>query len=276
MDFSLILVLGTLFAGVVWAIDALLFAGKRRARAAAAGAAGSGAVNDDAAKAGPPREPILVEYARSFFPVLFLVLVLRSFIFEPFRIPSGSMMPTLLIGDFILVNKYAYGLRLPVVHTKILEIDDPERGDIAVFRYPLNPGLDYIKRIVGLPGDRIAYRDKTLFINGQPAPLDIQGYYQPEGSERRDPNLLEVREQLGDVNHRILVAPNRLNLRVENEWVVPEGHYFAVGDNRDNSNDSRVWGFVPEENLVGKAVMIWFNWDMDGAGIQLGRVGAIE
>lgn len=270
MDFSLILVLGTILAGVVWLIDTLFFASARRARAVAA--AGGGA--SEGRPATLPREPLLVEYARSFFPVLALVLVLRSFIFEPFRIPSGSMMPTLLIGDFILVNKYAYGVRLPVVHTKILDIGEPQRGDIAVFRYPRNPKLDYIKRIVGLPGDRIAYYNKTLFINGQPVQMESLGYYHPEGEAQPDRGLLEVKEQLGDIEHRILISAGKPGY--DGEYVVPEGQYFAVGDNRDNSNDSRYWGFVPEENLVGKAVMIWFNWDFDGGGIELGRVGAIE
>lgn len=276
MDFSLILVLGTIVAGVVWLIDTLFFARPRRVRAADAAAAESvesGGAARTAQYDELPREPLLVEYARSFFPVLALVLVLRSFIFEPFRIPSGSMMPTLLIGDFILVNKYAYGVRLPVTHTKIVDIGEPQRGDIAVFRYPRQPELDYIKRIVGLPGDRITYYNKTLFINGEPAPLESQGYYQPEGGV---PNrgLLEVREQLGEVEHRILIAPAKPGF--DGEYIVPKGHYFAVGDNRDNSNDSRFWGFVPEENLVGKAVMIWFNWNFDDGDIDIGRVGAIE
>jgi len=281
VDFSLILVLGTILAGVVWLIDTLFFARPRRARAAAAGAGeGGGAAAGDSPgaqqgtqRAELPREPLLVEYARSFFPVLALVLVLRSFIFEPFRIPSGSMMPTLLVGDFILVNKYAYGVRLPVVHTKIVDVGEPQRGDIAVFRYPRQPELDYIKRIVGLPGDQIAYYNKTLFINGEPAAMESQGYYEPDG-DAPDSDLLEVREQLGEVEHRILISPGKPGF--DGEYVVPEGHYFAVGDNRDNSNDSRFWGFVPEENLVGKAVMIWFNWNFDDGDIDLGRVGAIE
>jgi len=246
-DFSLILVIATAVAGGIWLIDKLLFASSRRVAQ------------------GNPKEivdPILIEYAKSFFPVLLVVLVLRSFIIEPFKIPSGSMIPTLKVGDFILVNKFSYGVRLPVLHTKILEVGEPSRGDVTVFRYPNNPSIDYIKRIVGLPGDRITYVNKTLFVNGQSVDLEKIGLYTRAGTSTPAQNLLEVSENLLGIDHNILISLNRPNR--DGEWVVPANHYFAMGDNRDNSNDSRYWGFVPEENLVGQALYIWMNYN-DGS-----------
>jgi len=237
LDFSLILVLATALAGVIWAVDAALFA-RRRAE---------GAV-----------EPTVVEYARSFFPVLLLVLVVRSFLFEPFRIPSGSMMPTLLVGDFIFVNKYEYGLRLPVANTKILEVGAPKRGDVIVFRLPQEPSVNYIKRLVGLPGDRVVYRGKRLWINGEPAAVRETGRY--EGGCPIQPVATLLEERLGAVNHAILNCSD--NAGREGEFVVPAGTYFFMGDNRDNSQDSRYIGFVPEGNVVGRAVRIWMNWDI--------------
>ena len=211
-----------------------------------------------------------VEYARSFFPLLLLVLVLRSFIFEPFRIPSGSMKPTLLIGDFILVNKFAYGVRLPVIHKKVLDIGKPERGDVAVFRFPRDQNLDYIKRIVGLPGDQIQYRDKTLTVNGIVAAQDLIGEYDdPDGGREA---IIEKTETLDDLSHQILISTSRNNGN-ELEFTVPEGTYFAVGDNRDNSNDSRYWGPVPEENLVGKAFLVWMHFNWDNGGVKWSRLG---
>lgn len=242
IDFSLLLVLFTLACGVIWLIGVVV--------------------------SRPDSWP--VEYARSFFPLLLLVLVLRSFVFEPFRIPSGSMKPTLLIGDFILVNKFAYGVRLPVLHRKILDTGAPERGDVAVFRFPREPRLDYIKRIVGVPGDLIRYENKQLTVNGQPAVQQVIGPYDdPDGGSSR---LIQIEEEIDGVMHQILnssvARPG--NLEVE----VPEGMYFALGDNRDNSNDSRFWGFVPEDHLVGKAFMVWmhFNWG-SGDGVQWSRIG---
>ena len=213
--------------------------------------------------------PTTVEYARSFFPIFLIVLLLRAFLVEPFRIPSGSMMPTLLVGDFILVNKFTYGIRLPVTKTKLIDLNEPERGDIVVFRFPLNPRLDYIKRVVGLPGDRISYKNKTLFINGKPMRIQIDGAYKAEGSGVRANGSLIGREQLGDVDHAVLINPmvgdfspgcDFLGYR---EITVPDGHFLMVGDNRDDSNDGRCWGLVPEENLVGKAFFIWLSWDWE-------------
>ncbi|MDO6461160.1 signal peptidase I [Granulosicoccaceae sp. 1_MG-2023] len=262
IDFALVLVLATLGSGLIWLADSILFAPKRRQAAAQVAGNGSAAAAQD---------PLLVEYAKSFFPVLFVVLFLRSFLFEPFRIPSGSMMPTLLVGDFILVNKFSYGIRLPVIDKKIIPVGEPETGDVAVFRYPGNPRLDYIKRVIGTPGDRITYVNKTLLVNGEPVPLERIGNYVDSASSERAQNLLELNENLQGTEHRILVSPDRA---IRNgEWVVPEGHYFVMGDNRDNSNDSRYWGFVPEENLVGKAMFIWMHWNWNTGGLAWDRLG---
>lgn len=250
MNFPLILVILTAVTGLIWLLDHFLFRPGRIRRS----------------KGG--QDPLLVDYAKSFFPVLLIVLVLRSFIFEPFRIPSGSMIPTLLIGDFILVSKFSYGLRLPVVHTKILETGEPERGDVAVFRYPRNPKQDYIKRVVGLPGDTIAYKSKTLYVNGEEVVISDGETYKREGSGAIYPGVSRHQEQLGDVAHDILVSESAGS--TERVWEVPEGHYFMVGDNRDNSLDSRSWGFVPEANLVGRATYVWMHWS---DGVLWSRLG---
>ncbi|HEX6997085.1 MAG TPA: signal peptidase I [Gammaproteobacteria bacterium] len=259
MDFALILVIATFVTGLVWLVDALFFARARRARAA-----GGAAV----------REPVLVEYAKSFFPILLLVLIIRSFLFEPFRIPSGSMMPTLLEGDFIFVNKFVYGLRLPVLNTEIVDLGEPERGDVIVFKLPSDPSINYIKRVVGLPGDVVNYQQgtKRLTINGKEVPLELKGAY--EG----DPGLEIAREKLGEHEHAVLLTRGRLS--PGGTYVVPEGHYFVMGDNRDNSRDSRFDGveFIPEDRLVGKAVRIWMNWRWPAEGGPIwSRIGkAIE
>ncbi len=227
--------------------------------------------------------PVTVEYARSFFPIFLVVLLLRAFLVEPFRIPSGSMMPTLLVGDFILVNKYTYGLRVPVTKTKFFDIQDPQRGDIVVFRWPENPRLDYIKRVVALPGERVRYKDKTLIINGQAIPIEPVGQYQPVGSGMRALGWMRGKEQLGDVQHAVLVNPLAPDISPncrflgQREVTVPDGQYLMVGDNRDDSNDGRCWGFVPEENLVGEAFFIWFSWDWQRPGfLALSRIGPIS
>lgn len=252
MNFPLILVIATFVTGLVWLVDALVFAPRRRARAARS----------------EHDEPLLVEYARSFFPVLLVVLLLRSFLFEPFRIPSGSMIPSLLVGDFILVSKFSYGVRLPVINTKILDTGEPERGDVAVFRYPLDPSLDYIKRVVGLPGDTVVYRDKTFYINGEEIPVSGDQPYEMPGTDAIQRGVSLREEALGDVTHDILVEDGQPS--IDGEFQVPEGHYLMVGDNRDNSNDGRFWGFVPEENLVGKAKYIWMHWS---GGVLWSRLG---
>lgn len=218
-------------------------------------------------------EPLLVEYARSFFPVVLIVLLLRSFLVEPFRIPSGSMMPTLLIGDFILVNKFSYGIRLPVLNDKVIEMGEPERGDIVVFRFPKQPTVDYIKRVIGLPGDRIAYFDKKLYVNGKPVKQTSFGRYQGVGQGSNMTGAEYLEEDLTGVKHSILISHGAPT--VEDVFVVPQGQYFVMGDNRDNSNDSRYWGTVPEANLVGKAFFIWMNWDWQNNGIAFDRLGTI-
>lgn len=269
LDFPTILVLLTLITGLVWAWDHWVGAPARRRKAEL-----------PETSADSVREPLLVDWSRSFFPILLLVLLLRSFIVEPFRIPSNSMMPTLLTGDFILVNKFVYGLRLPVVHTKILGLGGPERGDVAVFRYPRDPHVDFIKRIVALPGDRIGYRGKTLFVNDHPMPLEKLRTYTGFGSGADTTGFDHVKENLMGREHEILINtrvpdfPMGCRLARDREYIVPEGHYFVMGDNRDQSNDSRCWGPVPEENLVGKAFMIWMSWDWNGSGSpSWGRIG---
>ena len=253
MNFALILFLLLVATGVLWLLDKLY---ARKLRAPGAG------------------EPWWVEYGASFFPVILAVFFLRSFLVEPFKIPSGSMIPTLLVGDFILVNKYTYGIRLPVINKKVVDMNTPARGDVMVFRYPENPSLDYIKRVVGLPGDTIAYFDKRLTINGEPLEISSEGEY--VHLDRLYASA-QFREKLGDVEHAFLndadkpayvpqprQFPQRENCTYTNNGVrctVPEGHYFVMGDNRDDSSDSRFWGFVPEQNIVGKAFMIWFNFN---------------
>jgi len=252
MNFALLLFSLLVFTGAVSALD-VLYLRKRRAAGL--------------------KEPWWIEYPKSFFPVILVVFMLRSFLVEPFKIPSGSMIPTLLVGDFILVNKYSYGIRLPVINKKIISISEPERGDVMVFRYPEDPSVDYIKRVVGLPGDRIAYQNKHLTINGVAVPLKEAADYLLKDKIQF---LKQYTETLGKTEHSILVDtsessatpyvkqfPQRQNCIYNNSGMVctvPQGHYFMMGDNRDNSSDSRVWGFVPEANIVGKAFFIWFNF----------------
>jgi signal peptidase I len=235
--------------GLIWLVDRIFWAKQRSADS---------------------KEPVVVEYARSFFPIILLVLVIRSFIAEPFRIPSASMLPTLHIGDFILVNKFSYGIRLPVLNSKIIDTGTPSRGDVIVFRYPQQPEIDYIKRVVGLPGDRIGYFDKTLYINGEAVELQAVENIDPATSQLNVGSDVFY-EMLNEAKHLIAIESNRPG--AEGEMVVPEGHYFVMGDNRDNSNDSRVWGPVPESHLVGKAFMIWMSWDLDAGGIVWSRLG---
>ena len=267
VDFALIISLLTLATGLVWMVDRFLLRKRRSAKVMV-----GQATNDE------PSMP--VEFFGSLFPLLLLVLLFRSFLFEPFKIPSGSMIPTLLIGDFIVVSKYSYGLRLPVFNNKILATGEPERGDVFVFRYPEDNKTNYIKRVIGLPGDTITYRNKVLFVNGEPIEQELIGPWIGEGLNRNRPGQTPQlrREQLGDVEHEILIYPTSVRqqqrAREQNQWVVPEGHYFAMGDNRDQSLDSREWGFVPEENLVGKAVRIWMHWDCgSGFCVDFSRIG---
>ena len=262
MSFALFLFLLLVLTGAVWALEAAWLARRRPAGA---------------------KQPWWVEYSVSFFPVILLVFVLRSFLFEPFKIPSSSMVPTLLVGDFILVNKFTYGIRLPVANVKVVELGSPQRGDVMVFRYPEDPSLDYIKRVIGVPGDRLEYRDKRLSINGQPVPLrQVEDYLSRERMQfsRRYVETLSGREHevLVEDDAPAFVAPSRSFPHAANcnynmrgvACTVPPGHYFVMGDNRDNSSDSRVWGFVPDENIVGKAFFIWLNLN------ELGRFGSFR
>jgi signal peptidase I len=262
LNFALFLLILLVVTGGVWALDAALL---RKHRAATA------------------KQPWWVEYSISFFPVILIVFLLRSFLVEPFKIPSSSMVPTLLVGDFILVNKYAYGIRLPVANKKLIGIGSPERGDVMVFRFPDDPSLDYIKRVVGIPGDRIEYRNKRLSINGSAVPMKQMDDYL---SKERMQFSRRYVETVDGVEHEILLdedAPASMmpgrsfpyagNCNYNNSGLactVPAGHYFVMGDNRDNSSDSRVWGFVPDDNIVGKAFFIWLNLN------ELGRFGTFR
>ena len=255
-DFPTILVLLVAISGFITLVDKLFFAKARRA------------LNPEPA---PNR---LVEYARSFFPVFLIVLLLRSFLVEPFRIPSGSMMPTLVEGDFILVNKFTYGIRLPVSDTKFIDVSAPERGDVVVFRAPATTeGTPYIKRVIGLPGDKIDYREGSVFVNDKKIEQLPQGTYVGEDAARQYTGTLKFEELLPGASHEILREERGLNFR-RTSWTVPAEHYFVMGDNRDNSSDSRVWGFVPDENLIGKAFVIWLNYDV-GYWPRISRIGTI-
>ncbi|MBS34966.1 MAG: signal peptidase I [Thiotrichales bacterium] len=265
LDFPTIMVLLVVVSGVIWALDIAVLA--RRRRVAAAAVAGSG---DQLAIIRALQPPVVVEYARSFFPVFLVVLVLRSFIAEPFRIPSNSMMPTLLTGDFILVNKFTYGIRIPVLGTKIISIGTPQRGDVVVFKYPRDPSIPYIKRVVGVPGDNVEYYNKNLYINGEQVEQEELGIFTGFGSGVGMTGMTEKTELLPGRPHAILVRDMPSGRRYQAE--VAPGNYFVLGDNRDNSRDSRFWGTVPDELLIGKAFLTWMNWDW-GFGIDWSRIG---
>lgn len=296
MNFALILFVLTLVTGALWLLDRFKLAPARR-RAADAAVADFDSRNSAALARQEPvviqeraalaerlaRQPMWLEYTASFFPVILVVFLLRSFLFEPFRIPSGSMIPTLHVGDLILVNKFDYGVRLPVINKKIIEVGNPERGDVMVFRFPHNPSQDYIKRVVGLPGDKVEYLDKQLFINGEKVATVPDGqFFDPDRAQYYG----KSREKLGAAEHEVIVndavppgiSPGFLNThpgacQYSGRGVVctvPAGNYFVMGDNRDNSEDSRYWGFVPDENIVGRAFFIWMNFG------NIGRIGSFN
>lgn len=249
--------------GVIWGLDRLVLAPRRNKSAAEMQRAN---INGDAV-AKTLNEPVIVEYARAFFPVILVVFILRAFIVEPFRIPSGSMMPGLLAGDFILVSKYSFGVRFPGLNVKIIDSGSPQRGDVMVFRFPDDPSINYIKRTIGLPGDHVVYRNKRLFINGVEMPQKLVAPYLMRESGQRLTEMQHWVETLGGVQHDILKAGSDRDLTLE--FRVPAGHYFVMGDNRDRSNDSRYWGYVPENHLIGRAFFIWFNLDTGDSGKPL-------
>jgi signal peptidase I len=292
MNFALILFLLVLVTFVAWIADKTVFKPKRAAAAREAlnrfdATAAPAGVSDmaraeerDDLRAKLERQPLWLEYTAGLFPVIAAVFMLRSFVAEPFKIPSESMLPTLFVGDLILVNKYTYGVRLPVLNTKLLDVGSPERGDVMVFRYPRDPSIDYIKRVVALPGDRIVYSEGRLTINGTPVPLASAGEFE---DRRRLILYPQYSETLGSTPHKVLTQLNKSS-RIEPmerypfidrctyrnsglDCTVPAGHYFVMGDNRENSLDSRFWGFVPEQNIVGKAFFIWMNFG------DFGRIG---
>jgi len=295
-NFALLLFLATLITGIYWLAERFYFLPQRRHAALALeaqtikrneelGKLGISQVDDNVteAKAKLLAQPWWLDWTAGLFPVIIAVFVLRSFLFEPFKIPSGSMIPTLLVGDLILVNKFEYGLRLPVLNTKITEGTAPKRGDVMVFRYPPKPSLDYIKRVVGVPGDEVAYLNKRLTINGKALETKALPDFFDEDTILY---FKQFEEDMGTVKHRLLNDDKRpafvpgadefqfkQNCRYSVEGVVckvPEGHYFMMGDNRDNSLDSRYWGFVPDKNIVGKAFFVWMNFG------NLKRIGSFH
>jgi signal peptidase I len=297
-NFALLLFMASVITGLYWLAERFYFLPRRQLAAAQLEAQaiqrsaelnkqGITQIDSDVAQA---RERLLMQpwwldWTAGLFPVIIVVFLLRSFLFEPFKIPSGSMIPTLLVGDLILVNKFHYGLRLPVINVKMTEGSKPQRGDVMVFRYPPRPSLDYIKRVVGVPGDEVAYLNKRLTVNGQPVSTKAVPEFFDEDAMR---DFKQFEETLGEVKHRILNDddrrsglseveimdfPGRQNCRYSIEGVVcrvPEGHYFMMGDNRDNSMDSRYWGFVPDRNIVGKAFYVWMNFS------SLKRIGSFN
>lgn len=275
LNFPLILMVATAITGIIALVDLLWLKKRRLQRVTSLGTSGASAVEIEAAE----QESFLVENAKSFFPVLALVFVVRSFVAEPFQIPSGSMEPGLIPGDFILVSKFSYGLRMPVFGNTLVPIDEPERGDVMVF-FPPHEERYFIKRVIGLPGDTVSYKEGQLSLNGEPLPMEVLG-----GEPSYNPTRVEVKETFGDnaaPTIQWLVGHNRFTgetVRMngpEGEWQVPEGHYFMMGDNRGNSGDSRVWGFVPEKNIVGKAVAVWMHWESWSSLPSFGRVKSIE
>lgn len=300
--FSIVLVVVTLLTGIVWALDRWVFGKQRQAKLQIAQNAAQGELPEEVSSQ-LLKEPGWIENCKSVFPVLLVVLILRSFLYEPFQIPSGSMKPTLLVGDFILVEKFAYGLKDPIFNDTLIPTGQPKRGDIIVFKYPRNPKLDYIKRVVGLPGDKVIYKDKQLTIVPKceqdkcPAPIKVTRKLLAQGQFHELGYPLDTyQEQLGKVSHRILINPYladnpstyfQQDGTASTEFIVPDGEYFAMGDNRDNSEDSRYWGFVPAHNLVGRAVAVWISFEFNHSanswlpswvptGVRFNRIGAIH
>jgi signal peptidase I len=272
INLPLILTLAVLITGIIWLIDLLVLARPRRAKVAAVDkqfhtinvADEHKKEAYETAKAVAGKEPIAVEYAKSFFPVLFIVFFLRSFLVEPFQIPSGSMIPTLQIGDFILVNKFAYGLRVPVINKTFIPVGKPQRGDVMVFFPPHQPKTYFIKRVIGLPGDTVRYTNNVLYLNGVEIKRDVIKKAFPEWGSfcmSRRLQLTVANENLNGRTHTMQTCDEPSQLSLNGTWVVSEGHYFMMGDNRDNSGDSRAWGTVSEDAIVGKAFAVWMHWE---------------
>lgn len=262
IDFSIVLVSLVAFSGMLWALDSALMKRQRVQaiadyRANQARGRSEGEIADAIEELA--REPLAIEYAKSFFPVLLIVLVLRSFLVEPFQIPTGSMIPTLEVGDFILVNKFAYGVRLPIIGTKLADVDDPQRGEVMVF-IPPHENKYYIKRVIGLPGDTVRYEDKNLYVNGEMMPKVYVEDILVDTSIGELEGTLHT-ETINGIEHPVQHIDAAGNRRSRTTWVVPNGHYFMMGDNRDNSSDSREWGPVSEQDIVGKAIAIWMHKD---------------
>jgi len=247
MNFALILVVLVFISGFISLLDIIFWAKKRTEHQM------------------PNR---IIEYSRSFFPVFLIVLLLRSFLIEPFRIPSGSLEPTLLVGDFVAVNKFAYGLKLPVLEKKIISVANPKTGEVAVFRWPPDPSYDYIKRVIGVPGDKISYHNKKLTINGQEAKQTFIEYTIDESSGKA---VAKYKENLNGTVHDIFIRAD--SPAVDFDLVVPEGNYFMMGDNRDDSADSRFWGFVPDSYFRGKAFLVWMSWNSKTDNVRWSKIG---
>ncbi len=273
MDFSLILFIALVVTGIIVLLDHFILAPRRRLTTVSSENIGGNTEQNEAYS--DRNMPLYVEYAKAFFPVILLVFTLRSFVIEPFRIPSGSMYPTLNIGDFILVNKFHYGIRLPVINTKIIGISNPERGEVMVFKYPHDPKINFIKRVIGIPGDVISYENKKLFINNKPVSFEYEGTYMLPRDNGSRTETDQYAEMLSGNSHFVINDPGVISRGTRGREIrVPEGNYFVMGDNRDHSNDSRFWGFVPEENIVGRAFFIWFSWDsVNGGGVNFKRIG---
>lgn len=282
IDFSLVLVIVVFVTGVIWGLDVLFLLPKRKKAVANYVSARNIERGQLVNRASLPlvdqdtltkleKESLIVEYSHSFFPVFLLVLILRSFLMEPFTIPSSSMVPTLRIGDYILVNKFEYGLRLPVIGTEIMALNKPKTGDVMVFKYPGDPRINYIKRVIGTPGDTIVYDNKRLTINGKEMLQTLVAELPPSA-----PELQIYKENFDGIDHTIQHTLDRNQYAGVREWKIPDGHYLVMGDNRDNSNDSRVWGLVPDKNIVGKAVGIWMSKEPGLHLPRFNRVGGIH
>ncbi len=268
IDFSLWLFIAIVASGIIALVDKIWFEKKRLAKF-------EGRLDglNKKEKYKLTKAPFLADYARSLFVVFLVVFLLRSFVVEPFRIPSGSMLPTLKIGDFILVNKFAYGVRLPLNNKVVIKTGEPKAGDVVVFHYPVYPDVDFIKRVVGVPGDKISYIDKVLYINGKEMKQKYLGEFTPRANSLTQPSK-KYREDLQGVEHNIYSMPWRPDHNFKN-LVVPKGEYFVMGDNRDNSEDSRYWGFVNKKYLVGKAFLVWFSWDSNDYSVRWNQIGRI-